>query len=67
MPAGTVDVSVGREWSFAQTLRHPAMATDTWLGRAILAPVEPGRRPGPGRGAGGSLGRARRSIACMNA
>ena len=36
MPAGTVDVSVGGEWSFAQTLRHLVMATDTWLGRAIL-------------------------------
>ena len=36
MPAGTVEVSVGGEWSFAQTLRHLVMATDTWLGRAIL-------------------------------
>lgn len=36
MPAGTVDVSVAGEWSFAQTLRHLVMATDTWLGRAIL-------------------------------
>jgi hypothetical protein len=36
MPAGTVDVSVGGEWSFAQTLRHLVMATDTWLGRAVL-------------------------------
>ncbi|HTZ93236.1 MAG TPA: DinB family protein [Streptosporangiaceae bacterium] len=36
MPAGTVDVSVGGEWSFAHTLRHLVMATDAWLGRAIL-------------------------------
>lgn len=36
MPAGTVDISVGGEWSFAQTLRHLVMATDTWLRRAIL-------------------------------
>ena len=36
MPTGTVDVSVRGEWSFAQTLRHLVMATDTWLGRAIL-------------------------------
>jgi DinB superfamily/Pentapeptide repeats (8 copies) len=36
MPAGTVDVSVDGEWSFAQTLRHLVMATDAWLGRAIL-------------------------------
>ncbi len=36
MPAGTVDVSVGGEWTFAQTLRHLDMATDTWLRRAVL-------------------------------
>src|SRR4249919_1403874 len=41
MPAGTVDVSVGGEWSFAQTLRHLVMATDTWLGRAILGVEQP--------------------------
>lgn len=35
MPGGTVDVSVAGEWSFAQTLQHLVMATDTWLGRAI--------------------------------
>lgn len=36
MPAGTVDESVEGEWSFAQTLRHLIMATDMWLGRAVL-------------------------------
>jgi DinB superfamily/Pentapeptide repeats (8 copies) len=41
MPAGTVDVSVGGEWSFAQTLRHLVMTTDTWLGRAILDTEQP--------------------------
>jgi hypothetical protein len=41
MPAGTVDVSVAGEWSFAQTLRHLIMATDTWLGRAILELEQP--------------------------
>jgi hypothetical protein len=41
MPARTVDVSVGGEWSFAQTLRHLVMATDTWLGRAILGIDQP--------------------------
>ncbi|MBO0814296.1 MAG: DinB family protein [Actinobacteria bacterium] len=41
MPAGTVDVSVGGEWSFAQTLRHLVMATDTWLGRAVLQIGQP--------------------------
>jgi hypothetical protein len=41
MPAGTVDVSVGGEWSFAQTVRHLVLATDMWLGRAILDVEEP--------------------------
>ncbi len=41
MPTGTVDVSVDGEWSFAQTLRHLVMATDTWLGRAILGIEQP--------------------------
>lgn len=41
MPAGTVDVAVGGEWSFAQTLRHLVLATDTWLGRAILEIEQP--------------------------
>ncbi|HUB37323.1 MAG TPA: DinB family protein [Streptosporangiaceae bacterium] len=41
MPAGTVDVSVGGEWSFAQTLRHLVLATDMWLGRAILEVGQP--------------------------
>ena len=41
MPDGTVDMSIGGEWSFAQTLRHLIMATDTWLGRAILALEHP--------------------------
>ena len=41
MPAGTVDVSVDGEWSFAQTLRHLVMASDTWLRRAILEIDEP--------------------------
>ena len=41
MPAGTVDVSVGGEWSFAQTLRHLVMATDLWLGQAVLEIEQP--------------------------
>jgi hypothetical protein len=36
MPAGTVDLQVDDEWSFAQTLRHLVMATDIWLGIGIL-------------------------------
>jgi len=41
MPPGTVDVSVAGEWSFAQTVRHLVMATDIWLGRAILGLEQP--------------------------
>ena len=41
MPAGTVDVSVRGEWSFAQTLRHLVLATDMWLGRAVLEIKQP--------------------------
>jgi len=41
MPAGTVEVSVNGEWSFAQTLRHLVLATDMWLGRAILEIPQP--------------------------
>jgi hypothetical protein len=41
MPAGTVDVSVAGEWSFAQTLRHLVMATDTWFGRGIQTLEQP--------------------------
>jgi uncharacterized protein YjbI with pentapeptide repeats len=41
MPAGSVDVSVGGEWSFAQTLRHLVLATDMWLGRGILEIEQP--------------------------
>ena len=51
MPAGTVDISVGGEWSFAQTLRHLVLATDAWLGRAILEieqPFPPIGQTGPG-------------------
>ena len=41
MPAGTVDVLVRGEWSFAQTLRHLVLATDMWLGRAVLEIKQP--------------------------
>jgi hypothetical protein len=41
MPVGSVDASVGGEWSFAQTLRHLVMATDTWLRKAVLEVDEP--------------------------
>src|SRR5688572_5313698 len=51
MPAGTVDVSVDGEWSFAQTLRHLVLATDVWLRKAILnieQPFHPIGLAGPG-------------------
>lgn len=41
LPEGTVERSVDGEWSFSQTLRHLVMATDTWLGRAILRREQP--------------------------
>src|SRR5689334_6222069 len=41
MPPGTVDVSVDGEWSFAETLRHLLLATDTWLRRAVLGVDQP--------------------------
>jgi hypothetical protein len=41
MPTGTADVSVGGEWSFAQTLRHLVFATDVWLRRAVLEIDQP--------------------------
>ena len=41
MPPGTVDVSVDGEWSFAQTVRHLVMATDTWLRKAVLGVEQP--------------------------
>lgn len=34
LPPGSVDQRVAGEWSFAQTLRHLAFATDKWLGGA---------------------------------
>ena len=41
MPAGTVDVRVDDEWSFAETLRHLVLATDAWLGRGVLEREQP--------------------------
>lgn len=41
MPPGTADMPVGGEWSFAQTVRHLVLATDMWLGRAILQIEQP--------------------------
>jgi hypothetical protein len=56
VPADRADVSVGGEWSFAQTLRHLVMATDTWLGRGILRLEQPyhpiGQPDSSGEGSG---------------
>lgn len=41
LPPDTVEVSVAGEWSFAETLRHLVMATDTWLRGAILQIDQP--------------------------
>lgn len=41
MPPGTTDLSVAGEWSFAQTLRHLVMATDTWLLKAVHGVAQP--------------------------
>jgi len=41
LPEGAVEESVGGEWSFAQTLRHLVLATDLWLGRAVLSSERP--------------------------
>jgi hypothetical protein len=36
-----VDTQVGGEWSLAQTLRHLVLATDAWLGGAIMRLEQP--------------------------
>jgi hypothetical protein len=51
----TVDVSVAGEWSFAQTLRHLVMATDVWLGRAILRLDQPFHPIGQADAGAGSM------------
>jgi hypothetical protein len=41
MPAATADIAEGGEWSFTQTLRHLILATDMWLGGAVLGLEQP--------------------------
>ncbi|MFC5175787.1 DinB family protein [Nocardioides taihuensis] len=41
LPPGAVDESVAGEYSFAQTLRHLVLATDAWLGKAVLRREQP--------------------------
>ena len=48
LPAGSVDVRIDDEWSFAETLRHLVYATDIWLGKGVLGLEEtdfPSPRP----------------------
>jgi hypothetical protein len=41
MPAALLHERVGGEWSFIETLRHLAFATDAWVKRAILGDPSP--------------------------
>lgn len=41
LPAERLHDSVGGEWSFIQTLRHLAFATESWVGRCILCDQRP--------------------------
>lgn len=41
LPAEMLHESVGDEWSFVQTLRHLAFATESWVGRCILGDPSP--------------------------
>ena len=46
MAPGTEDVSVDGEWSLTQTIRHLVLATDAWLGKAVLRRERPFHRLG---------------------
>ena len=55
LPAGSVDVRIDAEWSFAETLRHLVHATDIWLGKGVLGLEEADFHPlGLGHGSSGS-------------
>jgi hypothetical protein len=41
LPPEMLHESVDGEWSFTETLRHLAFATDSWVGRAILGNAAP--------------------------
>ena len=40
LPAGSVDVRIDDEWSFAETLRHLVHGIDIWLGKGVLGREE---------------------------
>jgi len=55
LPAGSVDLRIDEEWSFAETLRHLVHATDIWLGKGVLGFEETDFHPlGLGHGSHGS-------------
>lgn len=41
LPPALLDERVDGEWSFIETLRHLVMATDAWVGRAVLGDPAP--------------------------
>ncbi|WP_076259190.1 DinB family protein [Intrasporangium flavum] len=41
LPPEQLHASVGGEWSFVETLRHLAFATDAWVGRGVLGDPAP--------------------------
>lgn len=41
LPAEQLHASVDGEWSFTQTLRHLAFATESWVGRVVLRDPSP--------------------------
>ncbi len=54
LPAGSVDIRIAGEWSFAETLRHLVHATDIWLGKGVLGLEEADFHPlGLGHGSKG--------------
>jgi hypothetical protein len=58
LPAGSVDVRIDDEWSFAETLRHLVHAIDVWLGKGVLGLEEADFHP-LGLGHGSSVSEAR--------
>lgn len=58
MPDGTVEISIDEEWTFAQTLRHLLLATDMWLGKAVLRREQPFHPLALGATAPGGSGRS---------
>src|SRR4051795_6935740 len=58
LPAGSIDVRIDDEWSFAETMRHLVHAIDVWLGKGVLGLEEADFHP-LGLGLGTSVCEAR--------